>query len=88
MMMGAIEQGVDMDDEESLKSFMDAQMFKPMDLPESYKSYHQEPAQKDDLKKIGRNDKVSVKYTDGKVLKEVKFKKVMKDVQSGKCELI
>jgi len=88
MMMGAVNQGFDMDDENALQSFMASQMFKPMELPESYRNYHQEPAKKDALKKIGRNDKVSVKYTDGKVLKEVKFKKVMKDVQSGKCELI
>lgn len=36
----------------------------------------------------GRNDKVSVQYTDGKVLKDVKFKKVEEDVKSGKCIVI
>lgn len=88
MMMNAAEQDVDLDDTDALKSFMNAQMFKPMDLPESYINHYQEPAEKEKLKKIGRNDKVSVKYTDGKILKDVKFKKVMKDVASGKCELI
>jgi len=36
----------------------------------------------------GRNDRVSVQYTDGKVLKDVKFKKVEEDVKNGKCIVI
>jgi hypothetical protein len=39
-------------------------------------------------RKIGRNEKVSVKYTDGKVVKDVKYKKVLKDLEEGNCELI
>lgn len=38
--------------------------------------------------KIGRNEKVNVKYTDGTVKKAVKYKKVMHDVESGHCEII
>lgn len=38
--------------------------------------------------KIGRNDKVTVKYPDGTIKKDVKYKKVQKDVEAGKCELI
>jgi preprotein translocase subunit SecA len=37
---------------------------------------------------IGRNDKVSVRYTDGRELKDVKYKKVEDDLKSGKCVLI
>ena len=37
---------------------------------------------------IGRNDRVSVRYADGKVIKDVKFKKVIEDVENGKCEVI
>jgi len=36
----------------------------------------------------GRNDKVTVQYTDGRVLKDVKFKKVEEDVKNGKCIVI
>ena len=39
-------------------------------------------------RKIGRNEKVSVKYPDGTIKSEVKYKKVMDDVLTGKCELI
>jgi hypothetical protein len=42
------------------------------------------------FKKIfDRNDKISVKYkTDGKVVSDIKYKKVEQDLISGKCELI
>jgi tetratricopeptide (TPR) repeat protein len=40
------------------------------------------------LPKIGRNDKISVKYTDGRIVNDVKYKKVMQDLKSGICELI
>jgi preprotein translocase subunit SecA len=36
----------------------------------------------------GRNDKVSVQYPDGKVLKDVKFKSVEQDVAAGKCVVL
>ncbi len=36
----------------------------------------------------GRNDKVTVQYPDGRVLKDVKYKKVEDDIQSGKCIVI
>lgn len=38
--------------------------------------------------KIGRNDKVTVKYKDGTLQTDVKFKKVEDDLKSGKCELV
>ena len=38
--------------------------------------------------KIGRNEKVSVKYSDGRIVNDVKYKKVEKDLENGKCELI
>ncbi len=36
----------------------------------------------------GRNDKVTVQYPDGRVLKDVKFKKVEEDVAAGRCIVI
>ncbi|WP_338814286.1 DUF1186 domain-containing protein [Bernardetia sp. Wsw4-3y2] len=36
----------------------------------------------------GRNDKVTVKYEDGKVVENVKYKKVEKDVKEGKCIIL
>lgn len=37
---------------------------------------------------VGRNDKVTVQYPDGKVLKDVKFKKVEDDVRNNRCVII
>jgi preprotein translocase subunit SecA len=39
-------------------------------------------------KLAGRNDKVSVQYTDGSVKKDVKFKTVEEDLRNNKCVLI
>jgi preprotein translocase subunit SecA len=36
----------------------------------------------------GRNDKVTVQYPDGHVLKDVKYKKVEEDIKSGRCIVI
>ncbi|MDQ6985214.1 MAG: preprotein translocase subunit SecA [Candidatus Dojkabacteria bacterium] len=39
-------------------------------------------------KEYGRNDKVSVKYSDGTEKKDVKYKKVQADVESGRAEIV
>ncbi|WP_162342442.1 preprotein translocase subunit SecA [Cyclobacterium salsum] len=39
-------------------------------------------------KTYGRNDKVSVKYVDGKVRKDVKYKSVEQDLSDAKCVII
>lgn len=39
-------------------------------------------------KTYGRNDKVSVKYVDGKVKKDVKYKSVEQDLSEAKCVII
>ena len=88
LMMGASDQGYDPTDKDALDAYLASQSDRPLNIPDYFNSYYTEPAKRDALKDIGRNDKVSVKYTDGKVLKNVKFKKVMKDVKNGKCVLI
>lgn len=40
------------------------------------------------LKKYTRNDKLNVKYSDGTIVKDTKFKKVENDLKSGKCSII
>ena len=39
-------------------------------------------------KVAGRNDRVNVQYTDGRVLKDVKFKTVEDDINSNRCVMI
>ena len=57
-----------------------------------------EPAQQNEVeqkvmpvkseKVAGRNDKVTVQYPDGRVLKDVKYKKVEDDIKNGRCIVI
>jgi preprotein translocase subunit SecA len=39
-------------------------------------------------KLAGRNDRVTVRYSDGRVLKDVKFKKVEDDLRNNRCIII
>ena len=39
-------------------------------------------------KVAGRNDKVTVQYTDGQILREVKYKKVFRDIEENRCVLL
>jgi preprotein translocase subunit SecA len=36
----------------------------------------------------GRNDRVTVQYADGTILRDVKFKKVEEDVLNNRCVII
>ncbi len=53
--------------------------FNPIDRPQARPVY---------IPKIGRNEKVTVKYSDGRILENVKFKKIMDDLADEKCELV
>lgn len=39
-------------------------------------------------KMVGRNEKVSVQYMDGRVVKDIKYKKVEEDIKNNKCVII
>jgi preprotein translocase subunit SecA len=39
-------------------------------------------------KLANRNDKVTVQYADGRVMKDVKYKKVEDDIKAGRCIVI
>jgi argininosuccinate synthase len=39
-------------------------------------------------RKLRPNDKVNVRYTDGHMEREVKYKKVSDDIKAGKCQII
>lgn len=93
IMMGAMEAGVDMDDMDAINKYMmeynknlTGNLF-GSPFNNSYKDYPK-PIPPSQFRHIGRNDKVSVKYTDGKIMEDVKFKKVQKDLESGACELV
>jgi hypothetical protein len=84
MMMGAQNAGVDMSREVAISDYLSQ-----LRETQSQQAYtpHEQPSI-NPYKHLGRNDKVTVRYTDGRVLTDVKFKKVAKDLQVGACELV
>lgn len=85
MMMLAYAQGVDVSDEEEMEKFFRLQQlnFLNQEKVETNTARIEDP-----FKKLGRNQKITVKYDDGQVLENVKFKKVESDLRSGLCVLI
>lgn len=65
---------------------------KPSALNEQPKANDPSPVQKtapiQATKTIGRNEKVTVRYHDGRVLKDVKYKKVEQDILNNRCVII
>jgi preprotein translocase subunit SecA len=65
---------------------------KPTALDEQPKAHDPAPVQKtapiQSTKTIGRNDKVTVRYHDGRVVKDVKYKKVEQDILNNRCVII
>jgi len=88
MLTGAFNSGLDITDQNELDKYLIAQQIAAMSQFDNYQDSRQEPVKKSAIEKIGRNQKITVKYTDGKVLENVKFKKVDKDILGGKCEII
>jgi len=93
MIMSAQQQGFDMTEQEDIDRFMMLQQLNALNelnkRDEKNKPISRGTLSKEDpFKEIGRNQKVTVKYNDGKVLKDVKFKKVESDLRNGICEII
>jgi hypothetical protein len=83
MMMGARQSGYDINNEGDINNYM-------MNYREQALSrvLENKPVKENLYKKIGRNDKISVKYSDGTLKENVKFKVVEQDLLNDKCELI
>jgi hypothetical protein len=88
-----LKESVKMPDEEALAIV--AEMLGKIDANEAYKeNKFLANTPQNSMPKLfnqpsyGRNDKVTVKYKNGKVEKDVKFKKIEEDWQNGECEII
>ncbi len=85
MVMGAMGAGVAPSDEQDLQDYFTR--FNQQQLG-SIPEFGHEPIRKSGLDKIGRNDRITVRYTDGRLFENVKFKKVKEDLEAGKCDLV
>lgn len=86
--MAAIDQGIDFSNKQEVDRFVtnynnNLRSNKLMSNPKRLS-----PPPADLYRDIGRNDKISVQYLDGTKLEGIKFKKVEKDLRSGKCMMI
>lgn len=88
MMMGAQEQGFDMSNEDDIEKFMMLQQLEAMKQIQEDKQGRIIPLRENPFKDIGRNQKITVKYNNGDILENIKFKKVERDLKDGKCEII
>jgi hypothetical protein len=88
LMMSAQNQGFDITDEEDIESFMMLKQLEAINQIEEEEKSRIIPLKVNPYKDIGRNQKITVKYTDGKICENTKFKKVEKDLKNGLCEII
>jgi hypothetical protein len=82
MMMGAKQSGYDINNKQDLDKYMNEYTHQTLS------NIAMRQPKENPYKHIGRNDKVSVKYIDGKTEENVKFKKIEQDLIDKKCELI
>lgn len=88
MMMSAQEQGFDLSSEEGINEFMMLEQMKAINAVEQNNHDEIVPFKENPFKEFGRNQKVTVKYNDGKLVENIKFKKVELDLRNGNCELL
>lgn len=83
MMMGGQDSGIDFSNEEDLQNYV-------LRINEKIQRENSQisNAKSTRFDKIGRNERITVKYKNGKVIEKIKFKKVEHDLKEGKCELI
>ena len=85
MLMSAQDQGFDLSNEADLEKIL---MLQQSQILEERRQGKIIPLSPDPFKGIGRNQKITVKYKNGKILETIKFKKVEKDLRNGDCEII
>ncbi|MGH1335897.1 MAG: hypothetical protein ACRBFS_07195 [Aureispira sp.] len=79
LMMEAIAEGIDINDQKALELY----------ILEKQRLLHKKPPPSSiSFNGIGRNEKITVQYEDGSIVKAIKFKKVKADLESGRCTLL
>lgn len=83
--LGKLSEEVEKREKESAEKFEKEQRLLAFEKASQKSVYPDEPIH---VEKIGRNERVSVKYQDGTIKKDVKYKTVEADVESGKATFI
>ena len=88
LMMSAKGQGFDLTDEDDMNEFMFQQQLDALNEVDTDYRSNVIPMPINPFKGIGRNQKISIRYKDGRIVENVKFKKVEQDLRKGDCEII
>ncbi len=88
MLMSAQDLGFDISDEEDINQFMMLQQSAAKNEMEKKSDRREIPLREDPFKGIKRNERITVKYSDGRIVENIKFKKVESELRSGACEII
>lgn len=88
-MMGAKAAGVDLYNKEAMdKYLMEEQLRRQLGIKEDeQKGKLGNNFESNKFQSLGRNEKITVEYIGGKILKDVKVKKVIQDLQRGICKI-
>lgn len=86
MMMAIKKSGIDLKDQEAIDRYLST-MSRNSQKSSAPSMSARRPLH-NPFKGMGRNEKVVVKYLDGRIVENIKFKKVEKELKEGKCELI
>ncbi len=84
--MSAFDAGVDIHDQEAFNQYMEE--FNQAIAHQLQEEEQQQPIDDEAFRSFKRNDKVSVEYIDGRIVENIKFKKVKQDLLDNKCVLI
>ncbi len=93
-MMGAMDAGVDMSDKGAMDKYLKQQQLNALgqlggsERKKLEENLNLKPVDKRQFRGIWQNQKVTVKYDDGNVLENVKFKEVKEDLYAGLCQLV
>jgi len=88
-MMKAMGSGVDLNDKDEMDNFLMGEQLRSLsEFNRVTGGLDSKNVDKKQFKGIWKNSKVTVKYTDGRIIEEVKFKDVEDDLLRGMCELI
>lgn len=79
---------LDEDGELDMKALIAAFESSPQNKKVEQAKVRPQPLRENPFKGIGRNEKITVKYEDGRIVENIKFKKVEMDLRNGDCILI
>ena len=87
VVMSAMDSGVDINNLDHIDAYLFEKQLEASSDIELEEALEEKPVE-NKFKNFGRNQKVTVKYINSDLVKEIKFKKVEQDLRDGICEIV